>query len=138
MFAKIINLKLYVMRNKTFFLAVMLMLASMTTFAQTPEDGDPLNFTISGPGHNEEPIGGNPYPKSPILVPSIYQDGNTLYLYSGCTGATLRLLDEDEEVVYSLEITDEMDEICIPSTFVGTYRLEIVRGAFTFYCEIEL
>ena len=77
------------------------------------------------------------FPRSPILMPSVYQDGHTLYLYSGCTGATLRLLDADEEV-FSTEITDEMDEICIPSTLVGTYRLEIIRGAFTFYCDIEL
>ena len=77
-------------------------------------------------------------PRSPILMPSVYQDGHTLYLYSGCTGATLRLLDADEEEVFSTEITDEMDEICIPNTLVGTYRLEIIRGAFTFYCYIEL
>ena len=71
-------------------------------------------------------------------MPTIFQNGHTLYLYSECTGATLRLLDADEEEVFSTEITDEMDEICIPSTLVGTYRLEIIRGAFIFYCYVEL
>ena len=127
------------MNKKQIIVATMFLVASTKSFSQLPPEptGNPLPLIISGPG-NDNHSGEHSYPKSPILVPSVYQDGNTLYLYSGCTGATLRLLDEDEEVVYSVKITDEMDEICIPSTFVGTYRLEIVRGAFTFYCYIEL
>ena len=124
---------------KKFILAVVLMAASNVSFSQVPPEpaGDPLPI-IPGPGDDHGTIGDEPRPKSPILVPSVYQDGHTLYLYSGCTGATLRLLDADEEEVFSTEITDEMDEICIPNTLVGTYRLEIIRGAFTFYCYIEL
>lgn len=53
-------------------------------------------------------------------------------------GATLHLQDEDEEVAYSVEITDVMDEILLPRPLSDTYQLEIVCGAFTFCCEIEL
>lgn len=97
-----------------------------------------LALSILGPGDDNGTIGDNTRPKAPITIPSVSQDGYTLYLYSGCVGATLRLLDADEEEAYSVEITDEMGEILLPATLSGTYRLEIVRGAFTFYCYITL
>lgn len=132
---------------KKIMLAAVLMAASSVSFSQVPPqpnpEGDPLPIVTGprtgndGPG-SEDPIGGNSRPKSPVQVPTVFQNGHTLYLYSGCTDATLRLLDDDDEEVLSTEIIDEMDEICIPSTLVGTYRLEIIRGTFTFYCEIEL
>lgn len=124
------------MDTKQIILAAMFLTASAASYSQVPPApaGDPLPL---GPGDDNSPVG-HPLPKSPLQLPSVYQDGHTLYLYSGCTGATLRLLDADEEEVFSTEITDEMDEICIPSTLIGTYRLEIIRGAFTFYCYIEL
>ncbi len=127
---------------KKFILAVALMAASNVSFSQVPPkpnpEGDPLPLTIADPGKGNHDNGSMPLPKSPVQVPTIFQNGHTLYLYSGCTNATLRLLDADDEEVLSTEIIDEMDEICIPSTLVGTYRLEIIRGTFTFYCEIEL
>ena len=122
------------MTRKILIIAMFLMAGAIVKADPIPLS---LDVHITNPGDDDIPRD-NSKPRTPVLAPSVYQDGNTLYLYSGCTGATLRLLDEDEEVGYSVEITDEMDEICIPSTFVGTYRLEIVRGAFTFYCEIEL
>ncbi len=120
---------------KKLFIVIALLMAFTQSYAQAPNGGGNLPLTTKPT--NPEDAGGKPA-KSPVLVPSVYQDGHTLYLYSGCTGATLRLLDADEEEVFSTEITDEMDEICIPSTLIGTYRLEIIRGAFTFYCYIEL
>ena len=127
------------MDTKKIILAAMFLTASAASYSQVPPApaGDPLPI-IPGPGDDNGGSGLNPHPKSPVLLPSVFQDDHTLYLYSGCTGATLRLLDADEEEVFSMEITDEMDEICIPSTLIGTYRLEIIRGAFTFYCYIEL
>ena len=124
---------------KKIMLAAVLMAASSVSFSQVPPEpvGDPLPI-VTGPGNNGTGTGDTPLPKSPVQMPTIFQNGHTLYLYSGCTGATLRLLDADEEEVFSTEITDEMDEICIPNTLVGTYRLEIIRGAFTFHCYIEL
>lgn len=124
---------------KKIILAAVLMAASSVSFSQVPPEpvGDPLPI-VTGPGNNGTGSGGHSRPKSPVQAPTIFQNGHTLYLYSGCTNATLRLLDADDEEVLSTEIIDEMDEICIPSTLVGTYRLEIIRGTYTFYCEIEL
>ena len=71
-------------------------------------------------------------------MPTIVQDGYTLYIISGCSGATLVLRDEYETEVYSTLITDETDEITLPSTLSGTYEILIIRGGITFGGEIEL
>ena len=123
------------MRNKLFALAMLL--AASVSNMNADALPLPLKIQIPSPGDDDTPRD-NERPRMPIMPPYILQEGHTLYLYSGCTGATLRLLDADEEEVFCTEITDEMDEICIPSTLVGTYRLEIIRGAFTFYCYVEL
>ena len=97
----------------------------------TPPPGDP-GGDGSGSG------GEDPRPKSPVLMPTIIQDGYTLYIISGCAGSTLQLLDEFETVVYSTTITDETEEITLPSTLSGTYEIRLIRGSLTFGGEIEL
>lgn len=83
-------------------------------------------------------ISQNPQPKSPVVPPSVSIDGHTLYLYSGCAGATLQVVDGQDEVVYTTEIPDEIEEIELPETLVGEYELQILRGNFCFYATIEL
>ena len=91
-----------------------------------------------GPGNDGGSGGGNPGPRSIEEIPTITQDGHTLYLYSGCAGGTLVLLDEFEDEVYSIQMTDVMDEILLPSTLSGTYTILVIRGGLTFGAEIEL
>ena len=91
-----------------------------------------------GPGNNGGSGGEDPLPKSPVQMPTVVQDGYTLYIISGCAGATLILRDEYETEVYSTLITDETDEITLPSTLSGTYEIRLIRGSQTFVGEIEL
>ena len=119
------------------------------------DGGDTVPFIILPPGGDDgggdNPLpggsgdddgggsgGGHTGPKSPVQMPTIVQDGYTLYIISGCTGATLILRDEFETEVYSTLITDETDEITLPSTLSGTYEIRLVRGSLTFAGEIEL
>ncbi len=116
------------------------------------DGGDTVPFIILPPGGDDgggdvPPLpggpgngggGDKPDPKSPVQMPTIVQDGYTLYIISGCTGATLILRDEYETEVYSTLITDETDEITLPSTLSGTYEIRLVRGSITFAGEIEL
>ena len=71
-------------------------------------------------------------------MPTVVQDGHTLYFYSGCAGSTLQIRDEFETVVYSTGITGETDEITFPTTLSGTYEILLIRGSNTFAGEIEL
>ena len=50
-------------------------------------------------------------------------------------GLTFRLVQEDE-VCYETEITSDVIEI--PQNYVGTYELQILRGDYIFYADIEL
>ena len=98
----------------------------------------PLPGGASGDDGGGAGSGGHSRPKSPVQMPTIVQEGYTLYIISGCTGATLILRDEYETEVYSTLITDETDEITLPSTLSGTYEIRLVRGSITFVGEIEL
>ena len=79
-----------------------------------------------------------PLPKSPIQIPVVYLDGNVLTFDEALKGATIQLLDEEDAVVFSHFIEENEDSLTFPSTLTGTYELQIIRGALTFYCYIEL
>ncbi|MBQ9169707.1 MAG: hypothetical protein IJ148_02630 [Bacteroidaceae bacterium] len=83
-------------------------------------------------------IGQIPYPKSPVVPPSIGINDHTLFIYSGCVDDTLQLVDADDTVVYSEEITDSISEIILPESLFGEYELQILQGNFCFYAVIEL
>lgn len=76
--------------------------------------------------------------RSPILVPHVGIDGYTLTFFTHCDGCTLRLLDEDNNVVYSAVISSGTSTLVLPSYLSGDYRIEIIRGAFCFWGYVEL
>ena len=79
--------------------------------------------------------GGNP--RSPILVPVLYIDGYTLTAGDNTLGSTIRLLDANDNVVFSTYVSIEGD-IELPETLSGTYTIEVVFDNVTFVGEIEL
>ncbi|MBP3711293.1 MAG: hypothetical protein IJ537_07635 [Bacteroidaceae bacterium] len=83
-------------------------------------------------------IGQIPYPKSPVVPPSIGINDHTLFIYSGCDDATLQIVDTDDMVVCSEEITDSTSEITLPDTLSGEYELQLLQGIYCFYTIIEL
>lgn len=124
------------MKKALFVLCVMMTAISVTVSAVEI----PLAFSIiiGGPGDNHGDIGGNPHPRTPIQSPSVSIDGYTLYLYSGCEGCTIQLIDENENFVYVDSIGESQTSLVLPSTLSGTYELQIIQGNITFYCHIEL
>ena len=143
------------MKRKYFILTIAILSMLSVGVTNVWADGDdPVPFIIlppggddgggdaplpGGPGDNDGGSGGgNAGPKSPVQMPTVMQDGYTLYVISGCAGATLILRDEYETEVYSILITDETDEITLPSTLSGTYEIRLIRGSITFVGEIEL
>lgn len=91
-----------------------------------------------GPGDDNSNNGGSPRPRGELTSPVVEQDANTLYFISGCENADLVLLDEDEQVVYTLHITEDITEINLPTTLQGTYQLQIQFDEYAFVAEIEL
>ena len=129
------------MNTKQFFMAALFLATSTASFSQLPPEpnpgGDPLPIT-PGPGDGSTPIGGNPNPKSPILIPEVYLNGNVLTFSEALEGTTVQLLNEDDTIVFSDFIEENQTSIVFPTTLFGSYKLYIICSNITFYCEIEL
>ena len=76
--------------------------------------------------------------KDPILIPEVYLDGNTLSFDAAIEGCEVRLLDENENVVFTDSIEENQTSLIFPATLTGTFELQIIQGDIIFYCEIEL
>lgn len=123
--------------RKLFLISIAWMLA-MTIMPVMATGGDnpiPLNMKIKQTNPESELT---PLPKAPILIPAVYLDGHTLSFDAAIEGCEVRLLDEDENVIFSDFIAISQTSLILPATLSGTYELQIIRGNFIFYCEIEL
>ena len=74
-------------------------------------------------------------PRTPVMIPEVTMSGHTLHFITPCTGLTLQLV-QDDEVCYETVITSDYLEI--PSSIRGVYELQILRGNYVFFAEIEL
>ena len=112
---------------------LLFVVALFTITAMNADPGDgviiPLN-PITTPDYGD-------HPRSPILVPVIYLDGYTLTAGDNTLGATIRLLDANDNVVFSTYVAIEGD-IELPETLSGTYTIEVVFDNITFAGEIGL
>lgn len=81
-------------------------------------------------------VEGEPIEKGPMLVPSVSLEGYTLSFITPCNGCTLRLLDENDNVVYTTVISSST--LVLPSTLSGEYKIEIISGNYLFWGYIYL
>ena len=104
-------------------------------FAQTGggENNTPIPFKVINTGGQHDPL-----PKTPIQIPEVYLDGHALSFDAAIEGCTVRLLDEDEYIVFTDFIEENQTSLLLPSTLTGTFELQIICGNIIFYCEIEL
>ena len=87
----------------------------------------------------EDPEDGNlGQHKSPPAVPEIGIEDYALTFYTPCDGCVLRLLDENDNVVYSTVIPTGTTSIVLPSYLSGNYEIQIVQGNIYFYGNIYL
>lgn len=113
------------------------LLAAMLTLGNLSVYADPelivLEVGIEDPEH-----GDSSQQKTPITVPDISLEDHTLYFYTPCDGCTLRLLDENDNVVYSTVIATGTTSLVLPSTLSGEYEIQIIQGNICFYGYINL
>ena len=91
----------------------------------------PLEVRYIDPNENK-PNG----PKTPVLVPEVSIDDYVLTVDDSCLGCELRLVDENDNVVYTTTITS--NTLVLPSYLSGEYELQIIRGIYCFYGYICL
>ena len=80
-----------------------------------------------------DPNSGQEHPRTPILIPHVGIDGYTLLFYTPCDGCTLRLLDENKNVVYTTVIPAGSTTLVLPSYLSGEYKIEIIQGIYCFW-----
>ena len=118
-----------------------LWLVGSVGYAQGGAD-DPLKFkvTVTDPESTDHDgnLGNGNHPKSDPVLPSVCLANHTLLLYGGCDGTTLRVVDMNSNVVYSTYIAAGTTQVVLPSTLSGTFELQIIRGQYLFYTEIDL
>lgn len=118
-------------------LLTLLCILAMPAFmnAVSPHLGLPIPFQ-SGRIRPTKPL--NPKPKSPVLAPTVYIDGNVLTFETSCDGCVLQLVDEEDDVVYTIVIPAGTTTLVLPATLEGTFELQIIDGEWMFYADIEL
>lgn len=72
------------------------------------------------------------------LVPEVDIEDFTLTFYTPCDGCVLRLVDENENVVYSIVIPTGATSLVLPSYLSGDYEIQIIQGNLCFWGYINL
>lgn len=79
------------------------------------------------------------HPRSPISCPFASIDDHTLYLYDVDYPLTLVLIDENEDVVYTINVPANTASVILPSTLTGIFEIQLYPGGdYYFAGEIEL
>lgn len=122
--------------NKKHFLIISL-LTAMLSLTCVSVYADPIEIPLQV--SYEDPNNGNDgLQKGSVPIPSISLDYYSLIFNTPCDGYTLRLLDEDSVVVYSVVIPTGTTSIVLPSTLSGDYQIELVMGNWLFTGYITL
>ena len=127
------------MKKKVLTIVAIFCMAFVTSVfaAQEGEQVD-LQVAIDDPtSQHGGPRKAPPHP-SAVQIPTVFLDGYTLYFDEPCSGCTLQLLDEDEEVVYSVVLPNGTTEWELPEALTGEFKLKIIRGNYCFFGWIEL
>lgn len=76
--------------------------------------------------------------RDPVLPPVVFLEDGTLTFGTHCDGCMLRVVNDDDEVVYSTVIPTGTSIFYLPSTLSGDYELQIIQDIWCFYGWIEL
>ena len=121
--------------KKLLFIAFML-LAPVVSIANTQQVCGIINLGI---GFDDPTNGEGPLPKSPILVPTVSQDGYEITFTSSHPVYTLYII-EDDVVVYSVVVSSTTTSVLLPSWLSGDYVLYLQPegSSYYFYGDITL
>lgn len=121
------------MKKKRLF--VLLLTLALLPLSNLCVMAQPIDFSV---GYEDPQNPKDDDPRSPILVPEVDIDGYTLTFYTPCDGCVLRLVDENDVVVYSTVIPTGATSLVLPSYLSGNYEIQIVQGNYYFYGNIYL
>ena len=126
------NLILVIMKKRFLFFVLTLALLPMSNVTVM---AIPINFNV-GYENPQNPLDDDK--RTLTLVPEVEIEDYTLTFYTPCDGCVLRLLDENDVVVYSTIIPTGTTELVLPSYLSGDYEIQIVQGNLYFWGYIIL
>jgi hypothetical protein len=103
--------------------------------AQDGGDEEEIEFSVTGV--DPDPIEPG-YPKTPVLLPHLWQNGYLLDFHGTHADYVLRIVDATDNVVYFAVVPSYQAQIWLPTTLSGTYRIELISGNLLFYGYISL
>ena len=122
--------------KKLLLFAALLLVESASFVASASLKGSDVNLQV---GIVEPSTSQGGHPRTPIVVPSVTQDGHTLYFNNVTYDLELVLVDEDGDEVYSVLVPANTASVVLPSSLSGDYELQLYPGeAYYFYCVITL
>lgn len=121
------------MTKKRFLIISLLM--GMLSFTNVSVYADSVDLQV---GYEDPDEAYNGQHRGPILIPDVSINGYFLSLSTPCDGCTLRLLDENDAVVYSTVIPTGTTNLMLPSYLSGEYEIQIIQGIFYFWGFIYL
>lgn len=128
------NKKVYEKRKLTIAILMMLATASTMNAQSVNPNGNaeqiPLTWTERPPINT-----GTPFPKAPMLIPSVYLNGYTINVDNRLTGYTLELY-QDDELTYQHFILDGECSIELPSILSGNYVIRFVNAEGNAYVGV--
>lgn len=123
------------MRKELIAVALLMYASVCTVQAQgVNPSGDAMQIPLTW--SEVPPIYTNPQrPKAPMLMPTVYHDGHTLYVDDRLADYTLELY-QGGEVVYQHHILNGESSIDLPSTLSGEYVIRFVNDEGNAYVGV--
>lgn len=102
-----------------------------TSTVSYAEEGTPVPVkVIKQGGLSNGPL------RTPIVVPSIYKSGRTLFFHTPCDGYTLYLTDVEGNVCYETVVPYGAEELTLPEYLSGEYEIILSNGSCDFVGSI--
>jgi hypothetical protein len=122
--------------NKKHYLIISL-LTAMLSLTSVSVYADPIVIPLQV-AYEDPNYGLDGQHKGSVPIPNISQDDYSLIFNTPCDGYTLRLLDEDGFVIYSVVIPMDTTSLVLPSWLSGDYKIELQMGYWKFTGYIML
>jgi len=97
--------------------------------------GDPIEFSVEW---GDPTPGGPGIPKTPVLMPTVWQSGHLLDFQGGHNDYVLRIVDATDTVVYYTAVFSTQTQVWLPTYLVGAYRIELLTDDLLYYGYITL
>lgn len=107
----------------------------LPSFIHAQGIGEQIEFRVAG--DNNVPICPG-HPKTPVLLPTLWQNGYLLDFYGSHPDYVFRIVDATNTPVYVTAVPSSQIQVWLPTTLIGTFRIELIMDSWLFYGFIDL